>query len=109
LYAEALYALQKVAEDGTQRQQGWACYELGWMRMQGQGAPEDAADAERWLLTGAALDDCEENLESQRACVESLAAQFYGDRESPLFDEDKAREWAQRLEALPAAAPDQPA
>jgi TPR repeat protein len=109
LYAEALYALQKVAEDNAKRQQGWACYELGWMRFQGQGAPEDAAAAERWLLTGAALDDCEENLESQRACMESLAQQFYGDSGSPLFDEDKAREWTQRLPALPATTPDAPA
>jgi len=106
MYAEALYAMQKVAEDSTQRQQGWACYELGWMRFQGQGAPEDAAAAERWLLTGAALDDCEENLESQRACMEVLAEQFYGDPDSPLFDEDKAREWMQRLEALPTAQPE---
>ena len=106
MYAEALYALQKVAEDSAKRQQGWACYELGWMRFQGQGAPEDAAAAERWLLTGAALDDCEENLESQRACTEVLAQTFYGDPDSPLFDEDKAREWTQRLEALPAAQPE---
>ncbi|MDQ0015259.1 TPR repeat protein [Variovorax boronicumulans] len=109
LYAEALYARQKVAEDSTQREQGWACYELGWMRLRGQGVPEDAAAAERWLLTGAALDDCEENLESQRACIEVLAQTFYGDPDSPLFDEDKAREWTQRLLALPATTPDAPA
>ncbi|ADU34293.1 SEL1-like repeat protein [Variovorax paradoxus] len=109
LHAEALYARQKVAEDSTQREQGWACYELGWMRFRGQGAPEDAAAAERWLLAGAALDDCEENLESQRACTEVLAETFYGDPDSPLFDEDKAREWTQRLQALPATTPDAPA
>jgi uncharacterized protein len=109
LYAEALYALQKLAQNDARRQQGWACYELGWMRFKGQGALQDAAAAERWLLTGAALDNCEEKLESQRACMKSLARSFYGDPESPLFDEDKAREWAQRLLALPATTSDAPA
>ncbi|MDZ4361480.1 MAG: tetratricopeptide repeat protein, partial [Variovorax sp.] len=110
LHAEALYALQKLAEDGTKRQQGWACYELGWMRFRGQGGPHDAAASERWLLTGAALDDCEENRESQGPCMRALVELFYGDPDSPRFDEDKAREWTQRVAALAAAAaPDQPA
>jgi hypothetical protein len=54
------------------------------------------------LLTGAALDDCDDNRDSQGPCIEALAEQLYGDPDSPLFDEDKAREWTQRLEALPA-------
>lgn len=111
LYAEAAYAFQKLAEDDDSRLQGWGCYELGMLRFHGHGAPPDAveaaeaAEAERWLLAGAALGDCEQNLESQRACVEDLAQVLYGDRESPLFDAHKAAEWAQRLQALPEAAP----
>jgi TPR repeat protein len=104
LHAEAIYALQKLAEDDDKCLQGWACYELGLMRFRGQGAPHDANAAERWLLTGAALDDCDDNRDSQGPCIEALAEQLYGDPDSPLFDEDKAREWTQRLEALPTAA-----
>jgi TPR repeat protein len=103
LHAEALYALQKLAQDDDKCLQGWACHELGLMRLQGQGAPRDAAAAERWLLTGAALDDCDDNRESQRPCIEALAGQLYGDPGSPLFDEAKARAWTQRLQALDAA------
>ncbi|MEZ2294657.1 WG repeat-containing protein [Variovorax sp. RCC_210] len=103
LHAEALYALQKLAEDDDKRLQGWACYELGLMRFRGQGAPRDADAAERWLLTGAALDDCDDNRESQGPCVEALAEELYGDPDSPLFDEAKARAWTQRLHALSGA------
>ncbi len=106
LYAEAAYAFQKLAEDDDSRLQGWGCYELGMLRFHGHGAPRHVIEAERWLLAGAALADCEQNLESQRACVEDLAQVLYGDRESPLFDAHKAAEWAQRLLALPGAAPD---
>jgi TPR repeat protein len=103
LHAEAIYALQKLAEDDDQCLQGWACYELGLMRLRGQGAPRDADAAERWLLAGAALDDCDENLESQRHCIEALAETLYGEAGSPLFDAGKARAWTGRLAALPAA------
>jgi len=109
LHAEAVYTLRKLAEDDEKRLQGWACYELGLMRFHGEGAPRDAAGAERWLLIGAALDDCEENLESQRPCIEALAQLLYGDPDSPLFDEGKAREWTQRLAALPATTSDEQA
>jgi TPR repeat protein len=82
LHAEAIYALQKLAEDDDKCLQGWACYELGLMRFRGQGAPHDANAAERWLLTGAALDDCDDNRDSQGPCIEALAEQLYGEADS---------------------------